>query len=94
MKRKLIMLLVLLSKGNMMDHKFDEELMQTRNLGLCIVCGAAEGDLPSHCPGWKLPISIRTNIHAGVVDYKDGSWLARRKVDQEWIKVKNPALLD
>lgn len=77
-----------------MNHKFDEELLQARGLGLCTVCGGAESDLTTHCPGWKLPISIRTNIRAGVVDYKDGRWLARKDIKGEWIKVVNPALLD
>ena len=76
-----------------MNHKFDEELMQTRNLGLCTVCGAAENDLPSHCPGWKLPIALRANIQAGLVDYKDNSWRARRSINDEWHKITSPTLV-
>ena len=76
-----------------MDHKFDEELMQTRNLGLCVNCGAAEADLTSHCPGWKMPIALRANVHAGVVDYKNGSWLVRKSIDHEWHKISSPVLV-
>lgn len=76
-----------------MNHKFDEGMMQERDLAFCNKCHCAEATLPTHCPGEVVPIGIRSFIRAGLVDYKDGSWLARRGVEQEWKKVKNPTLL-
>jgi hypothetical protein len=76
-----------------MNHKFDEELLQTRGLGLCTVCGSAESELTTHCPGWKMPVALRANVRAGVIDYKDHSWLARKSINEEWHKVSSPVLM-
>ena len=76
-----------------MNHKFDEGLMQERGLAFCNKCYGAEATLPTHCPGFHMPVALRTNIQAGLVDYKDGSWYARRGVEQEWKKVTNWTLM-
>lgn len=76
-----------------MNHKFDEELMQTRGLGFCKQCYGAEATLPTHCPGFHMPVALRTNIQAGLVDYKDDSWRVRRGVEQKWKNVKSWTLI-
>lgn len=76
----------------MRKHKFDEELMQTRDLAYCTVCKGGEGDLTTECPGFQLPTAVRVNIFNGLVDYKDGSWWTRRTREQDWHKAASPSV--
>ena len=39
-------------------------------LALCTVCGAGEGELLSHCPGFRLSFEARTACYSGnVLDF-------------------------
>lgn len=40
-------------------------------LGLCKVCGGAEGSLTTDCPGFKLTASILDGVYTHGLDYKD-----------------------
>lgn len=76
----------------MRKHKFDEDLLQTRDLAYCTVCHGGEADLTTECPGFKLPIAVRSNVSLALVDYRDGSWWARRSADEEWHKAASPSV--
>lgn len=43
-------------------------------LFICQVCGAAEGELATECPGEPLSQAIRVAVWDGVLDFKDGKW--------------------
>lgn len=38
-------------------------------LFVCAVCGGAEGDLPTDCPGEVIPHELRREIHAGRANF-------------------------
>lgn len=57
----------------------DNPYCNTCNLFTCSVCGCSEGELPSDCPGAKVPVEDREKIYAGKLDYKDGTWWERWK---------------
>lgn len=45
-------------------------------LGLCTVCGLAEGALTTHCPGRKVTEAEEKEIYEnGTLDYRDGQWV-------------------
>lgn len=41
-------------------------------LALCVVCGGAEGSLPTDCPGRQLTSEEQDHIYEGVLDFVDG----------------------
>jgi hypothetical protein len=41
----------------------------------CDVCGAAEGTLPTECPGTPISSEVQRMIYNKAVDYKDGRWV-------------------
>lgn len=41
----------------------------------CMVCGCAEGELPTDCPGERLEPRERAAIYAQYVDFRDGEWV-------------------
>lgn len=43
-------------------------------LGLCTVCGGAEGSLTTDCCGHHLNEHIQDAIYKGGLDFKDGKW--------------------
>ena len=43
-------------------------------LFVCSICGGAEGDLPTHCPGVKLTEEQRQNIVDVKLDFINGKW--------------------
>ena len=42
---------------------------------LCEVCGAAEGEIPTDCPGRKMTADEKERVFHGSLDYKNGKWL-------------------
>ncbi len=44
-------------------------------LALCVVCGGAEGSMPTDCPGVALAGSTLEAIYAGTTDFRDGEWI-------------------
>jgi hypothetical protein len=43
-------------------------------LALCVICGCAEAELPSECPGGKVHSDLRDMIAQGRMDYIDGKY--------------------
>ncbi len=44
-------------------------------LSMCVICGGAEGSLPTDCPGARMSDAQETAIMAGQLDYRrDGGW--------------------
>lgn len=55
-------------------------------LGSCTVCGGAECELPSECPGAPMTDEQKEQVCAGQLDYRNGQWQARDpKPTFEWI---------
>lgn len=44
-------------------------------LALCVVCGGAEGELPTECPGGRMTREQRKDVYSGILDYKSGRWV-------------------
>lgn len=40
----------------------------------CKICTAAEGELPFHCPGFKLSQDAKEKIYGLKLDYIKGEW--------------------
>lgn len=40
----------------------------------CNTCGGAEGDMPTHCPGSRMPLGRAEEVYAGRIDFLDGAW--------------------
>ncbi len=46
------------------------------NLYICAVCGGAEGDLPTDCPGERVPHSLLMEVMAGRANYlRECGWV-------------------
>ncbi len=43
-------------------------------LALCIVCGGAEGSLPTDCPGYKMSQTQEDNVFNKTLDFINGEW--------------------
>lgn len=43
-------------------------------LSVCLVCGAAEGELPRECPGRTMTREELDGVLDGRLDYVDGTW--------------------
>lgn len=46
-------------------------------LGLCVVCGAAEGELTTDCPGHKVTEEIKQKVYQGKLDFFGGQWIQK-----------------
>lgn len=44
-------------------------------LAYCVVCGGAEADLPSTCPGELMTELTRILVARGMVDFRGGRWV-------------------
>jgi hypothetical protein len=44
-------------------------------LGVCTVCGGAEGSLTIECPGVQMTAEQDEKVYAGAIDFKDGHWI-------------------
>lgn len=45
-------------------------------LAVCVVCGGAEGSLPTACPGERMQGVVEEAVYAGTVDYVNGQgWI-------------------
>jgi len=55
------------------NHQLDD---REDGLAHCLVCGGAEGSLPTHCPGERMPAELQDAVYAGQVDYVCGHWVA------------------
>lgn len=42
----------------------------------CIVCGGAEGDLSTECPGERTSLAQRDAIMSGAIDFIKGTWIS------------------
>ena len=56
-------------------HQFDIALMDEKGLGLCTVCGAAEGQLTKHCPGKMMTDTQKSMSYAGRLNFINGCWV-------------------
>lgn len=43
----------------------------------CVVCGCAEGELPTDCPGYKVSEAERLRIYKGNLDFINEEWTTR-----------------
>ncbi|WP_195178930.1 hypothetical protein [Mesorhizobium sp. INR15] len=50
-------------------------------LGLCTICGGAEGAMPTDCPGEKVDSAILDQVYRGEFDYIGGRWVSKRSLD-------------
>ena len=75
-------------------HKCNEDrcFVCEGGLGWCTVCGGAEAELPTECPGRNLTESERASISRGDSNFKNGAWegllhldLTRIPADADWI---------
>lgn len=61
------------------DHKDTDEadrcIVCRGGLAHCKVCGGAEGNLTTDCPGRRTTEGEREEIMAGVRDFKNGQWV-------------------
>jgi len=64
-------------------HKCDEHGCYVCNggLGLCTVCGGAEGEMPTDCPGRTLSEIERASIMRGDSDFRNGQWVGLLHLD-------------
>ncbi len=55
-------------------------------LALCTVCGLAEGELTTECPGMKTSEDQRRRIYSvGDLDFRDGKWVDEpNPTNQSW----------
>jgi hypothetical protein len=51
-------------------------------LAYCRVCCCAEGELPTECPGERLPTETRYAINQGRVDFCRGAWRRKEATDE------------
>lgn len=47
----------------------------------CSVCGCLEGSLPTDCPGIECYKEYGEKIYAGLIDYRNGSWINEPSVN-------------
>lgn len=38
-------------------------------LSHCVTCGGAEGSMPTHCPGERMPQEVSDAVYGGLCDY-------------------------
>lgn len=50
-------------------------------LGLCTVCGSAEGAWTTDCPGSQIPSTVLDQVYSNVVDFVDGRWVNKLELD-------------
>ncbi len=43
-------------------------------LALCMVCGGAEGSLPTECPGIRMTNQQEEEVYKKELDFVDGAW--------------------
>lgn len=46
-------------------------------LACCVLCGGAEGSLPTECPGVVMTSEQHDEVYGGRLDYRDGAWQNR-----------------
>ena len=57
-------------------------------LAVCVVCGCAEGELPTDCPGFKLGDRAKLAIFNGTMDYKNSVWhTTPNRANSAWVKL-------
>lgn len=61
----------------MADHNIIASRPPNEDLCECTVCRGAEGSIPTDCPGRPMTSAEQDEVHAGRVDYRDGSWWVR-----------------
>lgn len=49
----------------------------------CVVCGCAEGELPTECPGERVPPEVCELIFRKGLDYKEGKWWLRKELNDD-----------
>jgi hypothetical protein len=60
------------------NHNCDPDLhcnICDGGLSLCMICGGAEGALPTHCPGVKMTSDQIELVYDGKLDYIEGQWV-------------------
>nr|WP_287182050.1 hypothetical protein [Mesorhizobium sp.] len=50
-------------------------------LALCIVCGGAEGEMPTDCPGERVNSEILDLVYRGEFDFVGGKWVNKMTLD-------------
>lgn len=72
MKHKLI------ETGDADSYRAIEDANGEVVLAQCRVCGCAEGEIPTECPGHKVDYQYRQAIYAGELDFKDDAWQVKK----------------
>lgn len=60
-------------------HKCDREdcVVCRGDLSLCTVCGLAEGQLTTDCPGERVSPQKGEEVYRGHIDFKEGKWVKK-----------------
>ncbi|QRE00495.1 hypothetical protein [Burkholderia phage BCSR129] len=53
-------------------------------LAVCIVCGGAEGSLPTKCPGYRMTADQQDEVYAGRLNYTDRRGWYHADPSQKW----------
>ncbi len=51
------------------------EVKRYEGLFQCACCGAAEGELPTECPGKRMTGQQKADVFGGLADFRDGVWV-------------------
>lgn len=57
-----------------MEHDL-RDVPRYEGLSQCAVCGAAEGEIPTECPGIKMTPAQKDDVMAGRADFRGGVWV-------------------
>ena len=58
----------------MADHQL-QDVPEHEGLTECKVCGAAEGELPTECPGRPMTLSEKEEVFTHILDFVNGEWV-------------------
>lgn len=50
------------------------ECPRCQGLFVCAVCGGAEAELPTECPGVQMTLEEKEAVQGRQLDFRDGSW--------------------
>lgn len=48
-------------------------------LALCVVCGGAEGSLPTECPRERMTNAQENSVYAGTHGFVGGRWITKQQ---------------
>ena len=59
-----------------MEHKI-VPVPSNKELGMCKICTAAEGEMPTECPGREMSSVEKDAVFGGWADYENGRWYSK-----------------